>query len=41
MYNGTAESHDALNIAMKHADQILVRMDFSIAGAIDQSASMF
>ena len=26
---------------MKHADQLLARMDFSIAGAIDQSASMF
>ena len=30
-----------LFIAMKRADQLLARMDFSIAGAIDQSASMF
>lgn len=29
--NGNAESQDALNIAMKHADQLLARMDFSIA----------
>ena len=39
--NENAESQDAINIAMKHADQLLARMDFSIAGAIDQSASMF
>ena len=33
----------ALNIAMKHTDQLLARMVFSIAGAIDQLqiASMF
>ena len=38
---GTTQSWDALSVAMRHADQLLARMDFSITGAIDKTASMF
>eukprot|EP00731_Ephydatia_muelleri_P035750 Em0155g5a len=38
---GTRESWDALSVAMRHADHLLATMDFSITGAIDQTASMF
>ena len=39
---GTTQPWDALRVvAMWHADQRLARMDFSITGAIDQTASMF
>ena len=34
------ESLGALNFAMRHADQLLAKMDFSIADAIDRTASM-
>ena len=41
MCTGTRESWGALSVAMRHADHLLARMDFSITGAIDQTASMF
>ena len=39
--SGITQSWDALSVAMRHADQLLARMDFSITGAIDKTASMF
>ena len=38
---GTRESWDTLSVAIRHADHLLARMDFSITGAIEQTASMF
>ena len=38
---GVVMSHDVLSNAMKHADQPLSRMDFSVEGAIDRASSMF
>eukprot|EP00731_Ephydatia_muelleri_P013287 Em0007g597a len=38
---GVVMSHDVLSNAMKHADQLLSRMDFSVEGAIDRALSMF
>ena len=38
---GVVMSQDVLSNAMKHANQILSRMDFSIEGAIDRASSMF
>ena len=34
-------SHDMLTNAMKHTDQHLSKMDFSVEGAIDRASSMF
>ena len=34
-------SHDVLSNAMKHANQLLSKMDFSVEGAIDRASSMF
>ena len=38
---GLHEPKDALSIAMKDANQLLAKMDFTIRGAIDQASSMF
>ena len=38
---GVVMSHDVLSNAMKHADQLLSKMDFSVEGAIDRALSMF
>ena len=38
---GVVMPHDVLNSAMKHANQLLSRMDFSLEGAVDRASSMF
>ena len=38
---GVVMSQDVLSNVMKHAFQILSRMDFSVEGAIDRASSIF
>ena len=38
---GVVMPHDVLSSAMKHANQLLSRMDFSVEGAVDRASSMF
>ena len=38
---GLHEAKDALSIAMKYANQLLAKIDFTVRGAIDQASSMF
>ena len=38
---GVVMSYDVLSNAMKHVDQLLSRVDFSVEGAIDRASSMF
>ena len=38
---GVVTSQDVLSNVMKHANQILSRMDFSVEGAIDPASSIF
>ena len=38
---GLQEPEEALSIAMRHANNLLAKLDFTIRGAIDQASSMF
>lgn len=39
--SGVMESHDALGNAMRHANKLLAKMDFTVDGAIAQASHMF
>ena len=39
--SGVMESHDALSNAMRHANKLLTKMDFTVDGAIAQASHMF
>ena len=41
MRGGVFTAKDVVSKAMKHADELLSRMDFTLEGAIDQASNMF
>ena len=41
MCGGVFTAKDVLSKAMKHADELLSRMDFTLEGAIDRASNMF
>ena len=41
MCDGKRESQDALSIALRHANELLSKMVFSLDGAIDHTSNMF
>ena len=41
MCDGKRQSQDALSIAMRHANELLSKMVFSLDGAIDHASNMF
>ena len=41
MYGGVVTPKDVLSNAMKHANELLSRMDFSVEGTVDPALKMF